>query len=476
MKSLRSTGSSRDGARGAQVVERAAEVERLGQDRQRRGAAALVGPHDLLDRRALADARPPTASGACARRSARCRAAAAPPRTAVPRAAGRAPPRAARERHRRRAGGRPRRACPRRSAPARSSGGRQLLWSVATEALERRGGARRRRAPPRPPARPPRATSAAPADVDRGAGVERRQVARRRRARPAKIRRVVAALSSGVPPASVGRAPRAAARRPPARPRSERSSGPSTSTTRVVPDVLISSRPSSLDTTSARGAQPRQRARDRVEERGVGHPDQLARRARRVGQRPEEVEDRAHASSLRTGTTQRVAPWWAGANMKPKPTCSMQRATASGPRSIRTPSASSTSAEPDSPVAERLPCLATAQPAPAAISAAVVETLKVGRPPPVPPVSSRSSRPVEHRGGERAHGGGEADQLVDRLALGAQRDQHRGDLGLGRVAGHDLGEHAAAASAERSRPEASASIASVRHRQGSSRAAACRRG
>src|SRR5205085_440716 len=50
--------------------------------------------------------------------------------------------------------------------------------------------------------------------------------------------------------------------------------------------------------------------------------------------------------------------------------------------------------EPDSPVAERLPCLATAQPAPAAISAAVVETLKVGRPPPVPAVSMRSSRSV----------------------------------------------------------------------------------
>ena len=61
---------------------------------------------------------------------------------------------------------------------------------------------------------------------------------------------------------------------------------------------------------------------------------------------------------------------------------------------MRTPSASSRSAEPDSPVAERLPCLATAQPAPAAISAAVVETLKVGRPPPVPAVSIRSSRPV----------------------------------------------------------------------------------
>jgi hypothetical protein len=78
--------------------------------------------------------------------------------------------------------------------------------------------------------------------------------------------------------------------------------------------------------------------------------------------------------------------------MKPKPAPSMQRATSAGPRSMRAPSASSTSAEPDRLVAERLPCLASAQPAPAAMSAAVVETLKVLRPPPVPAVSTRSLR------------------------------------------------------------------------------------
>src|SRR3954467_6486068 len=78
--------------------------------------------------------------------------------------------------------------------------------------------------------------------------------------------------------------------------------------------------------------------------------------------------------------------------MKPKPASSMHRATAPGARSMRAPSASRTSALPDSPVAERLPCLARAQPAPAAIRAAVVETLNVGRPPPVPAVSTRSWR------------------------------------------------------------------------------------
>src|ERR1700761_3623764 len=78
--------------------------------------------------------------------------------------------------------------------------------------------------------------------------------------------------------------------------------------------------------------------------------------------------------------------------MKPKPISSMQRATASGPRSIATPSASSTSAGPDFEGAERLPCVAPAQPARGGPAPAVVETLKVEGPPPVPAVSTRSAR------------------------------------------------------------------------------------
>src|SRR5512142_2127661 len=109
--------------------------------------------------------------------------------------------------------------------------------------------------------------------------------------------------------------------------------------------------------------------------------------------------------------------------MNPKPTSSMQRATASGVRSMRAPSASSTSAEPDRPVAERLPCLATAQPAPAATRAAVVETLNPR--------------------GPRAHRLGQPGDLVDRLALRAQGDEERGDLRLAGVAGHDLGQDGA---------------------------------
>ena len=59
-------------ARGAQVVERAAEVERLGEDRQRRrrrrARTRARSPRPSSPRGSC----PPTASGACARRSARC--------------------------------------------------------------------------------------------------------------------------------------------------------------------------------------------------------------------------------------------------------------------------------------------------------------------------------------------------------------------------------------------------------------------
>ena len=67
----------------------------------------------------------------------------------------------------------------------------------------------------------------------------------------------------------------------------------------------------------------------------------------------------------------------------------MQRATPSGPRSMTTPSSSSTSADPHADDAARLPCLATRTPAPATTSAATVEMLNVcERSPPVPQVST----------------------------------------------------------------------------------------
>ena len=90
-----------------------------------------------------------------------------------------------------------------------------------------------------------------------------------------------------------------------------------------------------------------------------------------------------------------IAPWWAGANRKPTPASSMHRAIRSGARSSRTPAASSTSALPERPETERLPCFATRTPAPAATSALAVEILNVPlASPPVPQVSTRWDLPT----------------------------------------------------------------------------------
>ena len=168
------------------------------------------------------------------------------------------------------------------------------------------------------------------------------------------------------------------------------------------------------------------------------------------------------ASSLRTGTTCLIARWWCGANMNPKPTLSMHSATAAGSRSSFAPSASSTSAEPHFPVADRLPCFATTQPAPAATNAAVVDTLKVGRPPPVPAVSSMSSRSTSTRTASSriARASPTSSCTVSTLVRSATRKpavwaSEASPAMISRST-------AAASSADRSMPDAMRSIASVR--------------
>ena len=95
-------------------------------------------------------------------------------------------------------------------------------------------------------------------------------------------------------------------------------------------------------------------------------------------------------SSRRTGPACFMAGWKLGANRNVTRAARSTRAAATASRLIRTPSASRTSAEPHLDVNDRLPCLATTAPAPAATSAAAVETLKVETvPPPVPQVSMR---------------------------------------------------------------------------------------
>ena len=79
--------------------------------------------------------------------------------------------------------------------------------------------------------------------------------------------------------------------------------------------------------------------------------------------------------------------------MNPKPSVSMDSAMRSGGCSSVKPSASRTSADPETELTARFPCFATAAPAAAATIAAVVEMLNVCPPsPPVPTTSTTSSR------------------------------------------------------------------------------------
>ncbi len=98
--------------------------------------------------------------------------------------------------------------------------------------------------------------------------------------------------------------------------------------------------------------------------------------------------------SSRRGTAAcRRAGWKAAAKQKVIPACSPTLATAVADRSSRMPRASSTSAVPALEDAERLPCLTTGAPAPAATIAAIVEMFTdIDRSPPVPTTSS--TRPV----------------------------------------------------------------------------------
>jgi hypothetical protein len=97
--------------------------------------------------------------------------------------------------------------------------------------------------------------------------------------------------------------------------------------------------------------------------------------------------------------------------------------------SIRAPSCSSTSAEPQREVTERLPCLATGRPAAAAAKATAVETLIV----PIRRRRCRSCRRTDNRAAGNRVGGAErpggADQLLPRLAL------ERGAISMAATAG-----------------------------------------
>ena len=100
-------------------------------------------------------------------------------------------------------------------------------------------------------------------------------------------------------------------------------------------------------------------------------------------------------SAFLTGAAKRMAGCIFGAKRNAIPSSCKQCSITDGWTSRLKPSAASTSPEPHLPVAARLPCFATAIPAPAIMKAEVVDMLKVSSPsPPVPTMSTGRELPA----------------------------------------------------------------------------------
>ena len=157
------------------------------------------------------------------------------------------------------------------------------------------------------------------------------------------------------------------------------------------------------------------------------------------------VSGPSRLNAVRTPISRRVGPAWriAGWNVWRE----QEREAVLGERaasalaaswSIRTPSASSTSAEPAWDVIARLPCFATGIPAAATTSAAVVEMLNVPEPSPPVPTTSIAPSGASTRVDPLAHRAREAGQLVDGLAAHPEAHEQRRELRRRRLAVHDL--------------------------------------
>src|SRR5512137_1341361 len=95
-------------------------------------------------------------------------------------------------------------------------------------------------------------------------------------------------------------------------------------------------------------------------------------------------------SSLLGTDTFFMDSWNRGANMKPRPDDLMHSSTCAGGRSIGTPSADNTSADPDRLEIDRFPCFATGTPTEAVTNEAAV--LMLNEFDPSPPVPQRSTQ------------------------------------------------------------------------------------
>ncbi len=294
VKSLRRIGRSAGLARGAQVVQRAAEVALLGEHRQRGRAAALVGGHDLGAGAALADHAGRRRAALVLGYQRRARAAPAPRRT------GGRPPRARRPAPRARRPGRLLRRCSRASCVASTRDSRRAFMraSCATYCSSTS------RAAPESMAS---SAAAGPlfdrvgqtAHVYSGPGVQCGQIALRARPRRPAPRGRSRRCARGC-----RRPPRTGARRPGRPPRGSASScsrcpSARSSTMWVGPEVLSSSRPSS-EATSRACSQPSSPSAPAMmsRKRRSETPISWRRGPGRVGQRAQEVEDGAHGQAL----------------------------------------------------------------------------------------------------------------------------------------------------------------------------------
>ena len=254
MKSLRRIGSATPRARAARSSSEPPNLSLLGQDRERRGAAALVGGDHVRERELLADHPGRRRARACARRSrdrpgAPARRRTAPGSSAAGAAAARSDACLAGVGARRRAsvGARARRRSASSAFTARAPPPARW-WRRRT--LQRGGGRAGVDRLLRRAATPSASESAPPAGVDRRARVEHGQVARRPglagEDRAARCRRSAA----GSPP---GTASAGAARQPDllGRDRVAREPSPRHLDHLRRAEMLSSSRPSSLETSSA---------------------------------------------------------------------------------------------------------------------------------------------------------------------------------------------------------------------------------
>ena len=205
--------------------------------------------------------------------------------------------------------------------------------------------------------------------------------------------------------------------------------------------VESSSTPSSAaDDQRPLAAEADQRLGDRLLVVAVGDAEQLALGAGGVGQRPEEVEDRPHAERLAGRDDVGHRRVVARREHEPEPDLVDAAPDLLGRELDVDPERFEQVGRAAAARAERLPCLATAQPAPAATSAAVVETLKVDGPAAGPGGVDQVVARGRDRRRQRAHRPRQADQLGDRLPLRPQRDQEGRGLDLAAAPLHDLGE------------------------------------